>query len=442
MRLIPHNHPARIAWNVIILCAILAFLFIITYRVIFKTFAGDAFYYLLNFLFLADIGLNFATKVKLGHIRLDSPREIARNYLGGWFVVDAIAAFPFELIIVAAFGGVPEESHAFLAYLLLQSLTLVKLFKAGRIFRELQEALDILPAVRRLVQFGYWLAASLHLVAMGWILIGASEAERPHFDQYIRALYWVTTTIATIGYGDYGPNHDSNAQIIYTIVVEIFGVGMFSYVIANVSSLVQNLDVARSAYQRKLEEVNAYLRAQRIPADMQERVRDYYSYLWSKQRGVNVSSVLDDIPHGLSQEILMFLNRENLNRVDIFKDADELFLRESVQLLRPRVFLPAEYIIRQGEYADCMYFLASGEVKILIGSGEVARLGAGSPFGETALVDNQFRNASVVSTSYSTGYRLDKEDFEALRSKYPEFDRRVREIADKRKRDDAIKSGA
>ena len=129
----------------------------------------------------------------------------------------------------------------------------------------------------------------------------------------------------------------------------------------------------------------------------------------------------------------MFLNREVLNRVEIFRGAEELFIRESVQLLRPHVFLPDEYIIRQGEYADCMYFLTGGEVRIVIGENEVARLGPGSPFGETALIDNQHRNASIISTSYSTGYRLDKDDFEALRSKYPDFDRKVREVAERRK---------
>jgi voltage-gated potassium channel len=414
----------------------LIFLFIISYRVIFHTFRGDSLYYTLDLLFAADIATNFFTKVKLGHVRLEESSEIARYYLGGWFAVDVVAAFPFELILVAVFGGIPKDPHAFLAYLILQSLTLVKLLKAGRIFKELQEALDVIPAVRRLVMFGYWLVAILHLMVLGWILIGASEANRSPFDQYLRGLYWVTTTISTIGYGDYTPDHNSNIQIIYTIFVELFGVGMFSYVIANVSSLVSNLDVARSAYQRRLEEVNAYLRAQRIPSDMQERVRDYYSYLWEKQRGVDVTNVLDDIPHGLSQEILLFLNRELLNRVDLFRGADELFIRESVQLLRPKVFLPSEYIIRQGEYADCMYFLTGGEVVILMDGQEIAKLGPGSPFGETALIDKMHRNASVVSTSYSTGYRLAKEDFEALRSKYPEFDRQVREVAERRKRED------
>lgn len=438
MRLIPYNHPFRILWNIMMLFAILFFLFIITYRVVFRTFSGDALYYFLNALFVADIGLNFVTKVKLGHVRLETPEKIRKNYLKGWFTIDLISAIPFELVLVAVFGGVPANSASFFLYLVFQCLTLLKLFKVGRIFNELQEAIDIIPSMRRLLLFGYWLAAGLHIMVLGWILIGGSEQGRQAFDQYLRSLYWVITTVATIGYGDYGPDHESNREIVYTIVVELFGVGMFSYVIANVSSLMTNLDVARSAHRQRLEEVNAYMRAQRIPADMQTRVRDYYSYLWAKQRGVDSSGVLGNIPHGLSQEILMFLNRDILAKVEIFKDADELFLRESVSLMKPQIFLPGEYVIREGEFADCMYFLASGEVRILVGgtegeATEVARLGPGSPFGETALIDNQHRNASVVSVSYGTGYRLEKDDFNVLRSKYADFDRKVEEIAKKRR---------
>lgn len=438
---IPHNHPLRIAWNVLILFSILAFLFIITYRIVFQSAHGDSLYYALNLLLFADIGVSFAGKVKIGHLHLETWPEIVRHYLRSWFAVDVIAAFPFELVLLAVLGGMPtEHGPVRTMYLCLQALTLVKLLKAGRIFKELEESLGIIPSVRRLILFGYWLSAAIHLMALGWIVIGASESFRSPLAQYLRAFYWVTTTVATIGYGDYGPDHGSNLQVLYTIVVEVLGVGMFSYIIANVSSLISNLDIARSSYQRRLDEVNAYLRAQRIPMELQERVRDYYSYLWEKQRGISASTVLDDIPRGLSQEILMFLNREVVNRVDLFRGADDLFLRESVQLLRPRVFLPGEYIIRQGEFGDCMYFLTSGEVRILIGESEVARLGPGSPFGETALVEDLHRNASVVSTSYSTGYQLAKGDFDVLRRKYPKFDHQVREVVERRKREDEDKS--
>ena len=424
----------------LILVSILAFLFIITFRIVFQSFRGDVLYYALNILLFADVGVNFIGKVKIGHLHLENWSDIAGHYLKSWFTIDVIAAFPFELIFIAILGAVPTDHGTTRSvYLGLQAITLVKLLKAGRIFKELEESIGIIPSVRRLILFGYWLSAAIHLMALGWIVIGASESFRSPLGQYLRSFYWVTTTVATIGYGDYGPNHDSDLQVLYTIIVEIVGVGMFSYIIANVSSLISNLDIARSAYQRRLDEVNAYLRSQRIPLELQERVRDYYSYLWEKQRGISASTVLDDIPRGLSQEILMFLNREVVNRVDLFRGASDLFLRESVQLLRPRVFLPSEYIIRQGEYGDCMYFLTSGEVRVLIGEKEVARLGPGSPFGETALVEDLHRNASIISLSYSTGYQLAKGDFDVLRRKYPDFDRQVREVVERRKNEDEKK---
>ncbi|HZK19428.1 MAG TPA: cyclic nucleotide-binding domain-containing protein [Treponemataceae bacterium] len=433
MKVIPHNHPVKVAWNILMLVAIQLFLIRITYQVIFKTFHGGLFYYTLIGLFIADIGITFCTSVKKGYITYETRTEIQKKYISGAFIIDLISAIPFEIILLAFFSTVEPGTHAFNFYLIIQSLTLIKLLKVKRLFGEIQEALAILPAVRRLVFFGYALTSALHIMVIGWILIGASEQFRPPIDQYLRGLYWAITTIATIGYGDYGPDHNSNVQIIYTIIVQVFGVGMFSYVIANVSSLISNLDIARSAYQQRLEEVNSYMRSQHIPSELQHKVRDYYSYLWEKQKGVDVTSALEDIPNGLAQEIRMFLNRDMLSKVPIFKEANDLFLRESVRLMKPQIFLPGEYIIRQGEFADCMYFLTSGDVRIVINDAEVARLGPGSPFGETALITNQFRNASVISESYGTGYRLIKADFDILRSKYPEFDRQVEKISQLRR---------
>ena len=429
-----HNHPVKVAWDLIILITVLAFTFLITYRLVFQTVQADWFYYSLNVLFFIDLAAGFVTKIKVGHLRLETFPEIRSRYLKTWFLIDLPAFFPFELIPVLIYGGIPTDPTAFKIYLILQSLTLIKLVKAVRLFRQIAEALRFPPAVHRLASFLYWFIQTIHVMALGWVVIGGAEAARPYFDQYLRAFYWVTTTIATIGYGDYVPNHDSNLQIFYTIIVELFGVGMYTYVIANVSSLVSNLDVARAAYQRRLEEVNSYLRAQKIPPHLQERVKDYYSYLWEQKRSVTERTVLEDLPSSLSLEILMYQNRGLVERLDVFQGADEVFIREAVQKLRPRVFLPLEYIVRQGEYGDSMYFITSGEMEVLVDEHQVARLGAGSVFGEAALVTEDRRNASVKAMSYGTGYQLSKHDFGELRLKYPEFDERVRRIVEARSR--------
>ena len=427
------NSRPRALWNALVLAAIMGFAFIITYGEVFRGFRLDPLYYGLNLIFLVDLLLNCRTTVKKGHIRILEPRAIFRSYLRGWFVIDFVAAFPFELIPVLIFGSIPADHSHFPLFLSLQALTLIKLFKAMRLLHNLFEVLRFIPAVRRLVLFGFWFTIAVHFMALGWVIVGAAESFRSHADQYLRALYWVTTTIATIGYGDYVPDHNRNAQILYAIMVQVFGVTMYTYLIANVASLVQNLDVSRSAYQRRLEEVNAFLRNQDIPLPLQERIRDYYSYLWSEKRSVEPGSVVDGLPKSLALEVLLHLNRDLLERVELFRGADEIFIGESVQLLRPRVFLPNEYLIRQGEYGDCMYFITGGAVEISIDGEAVATLGPGSPVGETALVENVRRNASVRCLSYSTGYQLSKTDFDALRTKYPEFDARVREIVERRK---------
>jgi voltage-gated potassium channel len=279
-------------------------------------------------------------------------------------------------------------------------------------------------------------------MACGWCIIGASEAARPVSDQYLRALYWCVTTIATIGYGDYYPNHDVNLQIIYTIVVQIFGVGMYGYIIGNMASLIANLDVARANYQKKMEEINDFLRTKRVPGELQKRVRDYFSYLWETRKSISTVSITAELPHTLSMEILLYLNRAILEKVSLFKNANEIFIREIVQLLQPVVFLPGDYIIRQGEFGDCMYFLSNGDVEVLVNNTRVAALGQGSPFGETALIQGEKRMASIRAVDYCDVYRLDKRDFDTLRAKYPEFDAQVRKVVEERIRDTEEKTRA
>jgi voltage-gated potassium channel len=210
---------------------------------------------------------------------------------------------------------------------------------------------------------------------------------------------------------------------------------MYGYIIGNVATLIANLDVARALYRTKMEEINDFLRKKRVPAGLQKRVRDYYAYLWETQKSVSTIPIAEELPHSLSLEILLFINRRLIEKVALFRNAEEIFIREIVQRLRPLVFLPGDYIIRQGEYGDCMYFLSGGDVEVLVGGARVALLANGSPFGETALIQGEKRMASIRALSYCDVYQLSKTDFDDLRQRYPDFDAQVREVVAARLRD-------
>lgn len=387
------DNGLRRAWDVVVLVFIYVSAITIPYELVAgakKAFGNfNGLYWVITAIFSFDILINLNTTVKVKLALLTDRKSIMLHYLRTWFILDFLAAFPFAALAVFIEGHNITGTLIFKVLIFLRMLRFVKLVKAGSLFQELQDYLNITPGLMRLFIFIFWFTIAAHLMSLGWILIGASESERPFLDQYIRALYWCVTTIATIGYGDYYPNHDSNLQIIYTITVQIVGVGMFGYIIGNIATLIANLDVAKARFMEKMEEIKEYLRSKKIPPQIQEKVKNYYRYLSETRKTISHISFLDEIPYTLRMEISLFLNRTILNKVSLFKNAEEVFIREVVQLLEPIIFLPNDFIITQGEYGDCMYFLSSGDVEVIVNGTRVAVLGAGSPFGETALIKGE-----------------------------------------------------
>jgi voltage-gated potassium channel Kch len=342
-----------------------------------------------------------------------------------WLFVDLTAAF--ALVFIAVWRRTPELLPANIA-VLISLLPLLKLSKMNTISDDLQDNLNLNPSILRLIFFIFWIVLGAHLIALGWILIGGVASELSPQQKYITALYWAVTTLSTVGYGDITPDQSRSIQVVFTMVVMLLGVGMYGYIIGNVATLITNLDAARASYLEKMEEVNLFLKTRSVPAPLQERVRSYYRYLWETQKSITTQALLGELPHTLSTDIALFLNKNILEKVPYFSDADDLFIREIVQVMEPLAFLPGDYIIRQGEYGDSMYFLSSGEIEVIIDGDVVDTHGSGAFFGEGSLITNEKRNASIRTTTYCDVYKLSRYGFDDLRAKYPDFDRHVSEV--------------
>jgi len=75
-------------------------------------------------------------------------------------------------------------------------------------------------------------------------------------DTYIFALYWVVTTLTTVGYGDiYGKG---NSQFIFTMIVEFLGILVFSIIMSSVNqALGQSGDI--DIIENKIDQVDVWL---------------------------------------------------------------------------------------------------------------------------------------------------------------------------------------
>ncbi len=111
-----------------------------------------------------------------------------------------------------------------------------------------------------------------------------------------------------------------------------------------------------------------------------------------------------------------------VSKVPFFQSLDPSAITEITHMLR-RVEMPAGVaVVRRGKVGDCMYFIADGEVQVDIAPTPV-RLGAGTFFGELALLGDSIRTANVTTTKQSTLLILDLADFRKMMAHHVELAR-------------------
>eukprot|EP00741_Cyanophora_paradoxa_P005049 tig00000851_g4891.t1 len=147
----------------------------------------------------------------------------------------------------------------------------------------------------------------------------------------------------------------------------------------------------------------------------------FFAVLAAGQRGLDDREILGDLPPHLQNEIARYLNREILQKVPLFSNADTGFLSELVTRLKPRLYGPGEYIVPYGEVGREMFFISRGVVEVCSEDGRVVFkcMADGEYFGEIALLYSDKRTASVRAKGYCDLFTLNREDLEAVLVDYP-----------------------
>jgi glucose-6-phosphate 1-dehydrogenase len=125
------------------------------------------------------------------------------------------------------------------------------------------------------------------------------------------------------------------------------------------------------------------------------------------------------------------ITRETLEKVPFFKcTGNAVFVQNLAMMLKPVAYAPGDYILRQGEKGEEMYFICRGQVEVLDqAGGQMNTLGPGDCFGELALLHDAPRSASVRATSYCDLFRLERGDFMQVLKDCPGVSDSIEEIA-------------
>uniref|UniRef100_A0A672IIU1 Voltage-gated delayed rectifier potassium channel KCNH4 n=1 Tax=Salarias fasciatus TaxID=181472 RepID=A0A672IIU1_SALFA len=378
---------------------------------------------LVEILFIIDIVLNFRTTICI-------------HYVTSWLFVDLIAALPFDLLyafnISVNFG--------------VHLLKTVRLLRLLRLLQKLDRYSQYSAVVLTLLMSTFALLA--HWMACVWYFIGRSEIESnnpaswdigwlhelakrlgtPYFlaggpsvrSSYVTSLYFALSSLTSVGFGNVSANTDS--EKIFSICTMLIGALMHAVVFGNVTAIIQRMYSRRSLYHTRTKDLKDFIRVHRLPKALEQRMMECFQTTWSVNNGIDVSELLKDFPDELRADIAMHLNKELL-QLPLFESASRGCLRSLSLIIKTSFCAPGEFLIRQGDALQAIYFVCSGSMEVLKDNTVLAILGRGDLIGSDCLTQEEVikTNACVKALTYCDLQYISLKGLREVLCLYPDY---------------------
>lgn len=258
---------------------------------------------------------------------------------------------------------------------------MVRFFKVARYSPAMRSLLDVLYRERRALFGCVAMTAGATLVLAALMYLAEGKVQPDKLGTIPDAMWWAIVTLGTIGYGDVVP-----VTMLGKLVATA---GIFTGVIL----IALPVGIIATSFSEQIHR------------------RDFV-VTWSM-----------------------------IARVPLFAELDASEIADIMELLRARVAEAGEVIIREGEHAHSMYFIADGKVDVALKKQEPARLGPGQFFGEVAVLRRAPRSATATAVGRTRLLVLDAEDLHALMKRDKRIAERINDVVEKRvgHRDIALK---
>ncbi|XP_075036856.1 voltage-gated inwardly rectifying potassium channel KCNH7 isoform X5 [Mixophyes fleayi] len=395
---------------------------------------------MVDIMFIIDILINFRTTyVNQNEEVVSDPAKIAIHYFKGWFLIDMVAAIPFDLLI---FGSGSDETTT-----LIGLLKTARLLRLVRVARKLDRYSEYGAAVLMLLMCIFALIA--HWLACIWYAIG--NVERPYLihkiswldalgdqikkpynysdpssgpsikDKYVTALYFTFSSLTSVGFGNVSPN--TNSEKIFSICVMLIGSLMYASIFGNVSAIIQRLYSGTARYHMQMLRVKEFIRFHQIPNPLRQRLEEYFQHAWTYTNGIDMNMVLKGFPECLQADICLHLNQTLLQNCKAFLGASNGCLRALAMKFKTTHAPPGDTLVHSGDVLTALYFLSRGSIEILKDDIVVAILGKNDIFGEMVHLYAKpgKSNADVRALTYCDLHKIQREDLLEVLDMYPEF---------------------
>ena len=375
----PHS-KGKIFWDVSLMIFIIYTCIEIPFTLGFDVeFEAESFVAIFGFFIdialMVDVGVTFRTaiydKYDPLYLIVDS-KEIARNYIKGWFLVEFLTSIPLDFILTG------------LGFIrLIRTVKIVKLIKLLRALRVLNSINTLKHNLKlvgrtsvkifRLTRIVFDMMLCAHYIGCLWYFVG-NESEKigqPNWLEnrgiidatlgvkYSSSLYWAIVTLFTTGFGDI---HAINtAEECVSMFIIVVGTIFFAYFIGAIGMLIANDNLIENEKLRRMEKAAAFCASKRLSSVLTKAIvfhtENYFetTYAFGDER-----ELLNILPVRIKYEIGYQISKEYLSATDIFDDFDE-YIKGLISLKLKTISCNVNIkLFQRGHYGKELFIQRSG----------------------------------------------------------------------------------
>ena len=190
------------------------------------------------------------------------------------------------------------------------------------------KSLQINSAMERLIMFSFIIGFCEHIFACFWCIIGTEEAALLKnawqndgisnlgiHEQYIISLYFVTTTMTTVGYGDMSGK--TGVEQVYLIIMMMSGGFIFSMLTGSLSSILQSMDQSNAALAEKMLYLNRLQNQYGVGGELYNEIKKTLNYD-SKMAVAELSNFIEQLPPQLKVSVAITMYKETFDTHTFF----------------------------------------------------------------------------------------------------------------------------
>ena len=310
---------------------------------------------------------------------------IIRHYFYTYFFLDLITAIPFYSILNYLNGenennNIYNENYFIIKILVcLKALKFIKInnpknnrfvyfcnkkftknYYMEKIYQICMLILTIFSVFNLFINFHIYIAK---LSYPNWI-ISSNLQDKSFLDIYISSLYFIMTTLTSVGYGDI--TCISKEETCFQIILLSVGLVAYSWIISTVGDYVKNKSRATINYNRdmaKLEEIR--VQYPNMPFKLYNKIQQHIQRILTQSKKYEYNILINSLPYYLQSSVLFEIHKNEINKFTFFKNCDNSdFILKVLTHFIPIFSKKNIVLVGEGEFYENIFFIKEGRLSL------------------------------------------------------------------------------